>query len=102
MGDCNVTGPTAATWKSLNLSKLNNTDQNTRERFGPLNKASVPAGGSGAVAAAENRRQRCYKDDDSEEFEEASHMLSIDDFAPNFLSQKPLSQQKTGARQPSS
>ena len=86
-------GPAAAPWKSLNLSKLNNNDQNTRERFGPMSKTSGPGqgglgqvGGNAAVTIAENRRQRCYKDDDSEDLEEASHLLSIDDFAPNFLS----------------
>ena len=38
------------------------------------------------------RRQRCYRDEDAEEdLEEASRLLSIDDFAPNFTSQKPVS-----------
>lgn len=37
----------------------------------------------------ENRRQKCYKDDDNQhddDLEEASRLLSLDDFAPNFVS----------------
>ena len=85
-------------WKSLNLSKLNAPDQNTRDRFAPTLGTAIP-GGSGQqqamVKTAENRRQKCYNNDGAQEeldddLEEASRLLTLDDFAPNFISQKPF------------
>ena len=82
-------------WKSLNLSKLNAPDQNTKERFAP----TLGSGASGIQQAmgkvAEKRRQKCYNNDGAQEeldddLEEASRLLTLDDFAPNFISQKPF------------
>ena len=87
-------------WKSLNLSKLNNPDQTgpSGTRFAPLNIGGGAAAaanklpGQGTSTTNMGRRQRCYRDEDAEEdLEEASRLLSIDDFAPNFTSQKPVS-----------
>ena len=91
-------------WKSLNLSKLNPADpQNTGAKFMPVTNGG---GGGGAVPSqqqqtltslgsqqnmattAVNRRKRGYNNDCGQEddLEEASQLLTIDDFDPNFIS----------------
>lgn len=62
--------------------------QQHREHMMNHNMAARPAN------LAENRRHKGYNNEGGEaddDLEEASRILTLDDFAPNFISQKPFS-----------
>ena len=84
-----------APWKSLNLSKLN-PDHHQNTRVVPISGSSKPTNlglGQGGKTIAGNRRQKGYNNDGEpdDDLEEASRILTLDDFDPNFTSQKPFS-----------